>query len=37
MNREMQQVADTSLLKEGMVEERAEIEAVVVEDMKRSK
>ena len=25
MNREMQQVADTSLLKEGMIEERAEI------------
>ena len=27
--------ADTSLLKEGMIEERTEIEVVVMEDMKR--
>ena len=35
MNREMQQVANTSLLKEGIIEERTEIEAMVMEYMKK--
>ena len=34
MNRKIQQVADTNLLKESMIRKQAEIEPVIMEDMK---